>query len=228
MDELPADVIGSPESLAQRLQPAFERTILELVVEGFEFWRANNFNRFADTEVAFTAVLIGRMREVQRVRNLPFMTFPEQFEYSPEMYAGTAAPNRAPRIDISVWWDRLDEDAYYTIECKRLTPGHLAKEYVNEGMIRFVSGKYAVATSAAAMIGYAIAHAPEDLLEPVNEHVRQHADLTDDDLLAPAAPIRALTTVYKSRHLRGTSRVEIHITHLFLDVRGRPPLSTPS
>ncbi len=226
MNEPPADVIGSPVPLAQRLRPALERTILELVVEAFEQWGARGFNRFGDTEVEFTTVLIGQMREVRRVRNLPFMPCSEQFEYSPEMFAGTAAPNRAPRIDISVWWDRLAENAYYTIECKRLAPGDLAKKYVNEGLIRFVSGKYAGATPAAAMIGYAITHAPEVLLDQVNEHVQQHPELTDSDLLVPTAPIHALTTVYESRHQRHAPHVAIRVTHLFLDVRGRPVLST--
>ncbi len=217
------DIVGSPAPLSQKLRPALEQAILQLVVAGFERWRDRQFNRYGDTEVEFTAVLVGCMRDIRRERNLPFVPHAEYVHYSSEVLAGRATPSRAPRIDISVWWDILADDAFFTIECKRLAPGHLAREYIDEGLLRFVSGKYATTFDAAGMIGFAIADAPETLLAHVNKRVRQRPELSDADLLVTSPPIASLATVYGSRHQRPSTYKAIRITHLFLDVRDRIP-----
>jgi len=206
------------------LLPEFERSILELLVEGFERWKAGGFQRAGDHENDFTAVLIGHMLQVRRERDLPFLPQPEQVEFSADVLAGRARPNRAPRIDIAVWWDRLAEGAYFTIECKRLAPGDLIAEYVEEGMIRFVSQRYASAVRAAAMAGYVIHGDPEQLWQQVNLRVTRTVSLGSAHLLGPRSPIANLATVYESRHPRSGSTPVIVLTHLFLDARSRPPL----
>jgi hypothetical protein len=84
LDEIEDEAL-IPDSLAQRLAPAFEQRILQLVAEGFERWQAGGFVRFDDTEVNLTARLVACMRDVRREFNLPFDPRPEQFEYTKDI-----------------------------------------------------------------------------------------------------------------------------------------------
>ena len=63
-------------------------------------------------------------------------------------------PAHAPRIDMVIAWDLLTEDAYLSIECKRLAPDDLARLYVVKGIDKFVRGYYGAKAQAGAMVGY--------------------------------------------------------------------------
>ena len=49
----------------------------------------------------------------------------QHVEPSDEMLEGQEDPIHAPRIDIVISWDLFAEDAYLSIECKRLAPDDL-------------------------------------------------------------------------------------------------------
>lgn len=218
-----AEPLGSPGPFAVRFSADLERRMLELVVDGLERWKAGGFNRNGDTENEFTAVVLGHMWDAQRERNLPFRPSREQVEDSEEVLAGKSDPSRSPRIDIAVLYYWLAEDAYYTIECKRLAPGELARKYVVDGMLRFTSAKYSRKASFAAMLGYVVGGDPGTLWQDVNEEVRKYCTLRDKDCLVAASPIGTLLTVYMSQHTRSIEPATICITHLFYDVQTRPP-----
>ena len=64
--ELQDSTLGSPDRLARELVPEFEKTILQLVVDGFQRWQAEGFLRFGDHEDHFTIRLCACMKEIQR------------------------------------------------------------------------------------------------------------------------------------------------------------------
>lgn len=217
--------LGSPGPLADRVRPNLEQGIRELIVMGFERWKAEGFRRFGEKEDDFTAVLIGHILAVSKGLNSPFRPRPETVQYSQDILEGRVNPRTAPRPDITIWWGDVTEDQYITVECKCLAPGRLCREYVHSGMMRFISGKYGSGDPWDVMVGYVVGGDPDALHEVVNRLVRASQGLGGSHCLEPAPPIRSLRSVYRSHHQRVSSMPEIHLTHLFLDIRVRPPVT---
>lgn len=73
--------------------------------------------------------------------------------------------------------DYEGQQVYYTIECKRLDGNsHLCKEYVDNGIRRFTTGKYPTFLSCNAMLGFLVRAI--DLAETINK-VNSHLDVTE-------------------------------------------------
>lgn len=73
--------------------------------------------------------------------------------------------------------DYESQEVYYTIECKRLDGNsHLCKEYVDNGIRRFTTGKYPTFLGCNAMLGFLVCAI--DLAETINK-VNSHLDVTE-------------------------------------------------
>lgn len=73
--------------------------------------------------------------------------------------------------------DYEGQQVYYTIECKRLDGNsHLCKEYVDNGIRRFTTGKYPTFLGCNAMLGFLVRTI--DLAETINK-VNSHLDVTE-------------------------------------------------
>lgn len=219
-----AGAAGAIDALAQRLGPDLEASILTFVVHGFERWKSFDYRRYGDHENDFTAALVGCLHEIRREQNLPYLTLREHVYDSPEILSGEADPMTAVRIDITVWWCTLSDDAFYSIECKRLAPGRLCSEYVANGIMRYATSRYARDKRAAGMAAYIIDDDAASLVSKVNEHVVSTVQLGTDSRLVDRGPLAGLATVYASQHKRGAELPDISLTHLWFDVRQRPPL----
>ena len=149
--------LGSPAPLAREVSFDIERAVLQLVVDGFERWQSRGFQRFGDYENHFT-VRFGRVHERDSAVSVNMSLVPryQHVEPTDDMRAGREDPARAPCIDMVISWDSLTEDAYLSIECKRLAPNDLARLYVACGIDRFVRGYYGAKAQAGAMVGYVI------------------------------------------------------------------------
>ena len=121
------------------------------------------------------------------------------------------------------------EEVYLAFECKRLNVIHsgtrrsLAPEYVTEGMMRFVTGKYAGTMRHSGMIGYVLDGRRDDAIRLVGRNVGTRAtqlcmatpaDLAPSTLRPQAAPVRETT------HQPASSRFVL-IHHLFLAAVGQ-------
>lgn len=216
---------GSPASLASELSIEIERAILQLVVDGFERWKAGGFERAGDYENHFTVRLVACMNEIRRERNLSLVPRYQFVEPTDEMLAGRADPDRAPCIDIVVSWGSFTEDPYLSIECKRIAPDHLARLYVVRGIDRFVRGYYGSKARAGAMVGYVIRGTPSEVFNRVNASVEANPAMGPDHTLMPVTAIGPLNTVFESNHERSSPFRQIRLTHLFFDVSMRGPTS---
>ena len=154
--EFQDSALGSPGPLAQEISPEVEKAVLQLVVDGFERWKLEGFERVGDHEDHYTVRLVACMSEIRRERNMALVPRYQYVEPSDEMLDGREDPTHAPRIDMVIAWDFLADDAYFSIECKRLAPDDLARLYVVEGIDRFVRGYYGAKAGAGAMVGYVI------------------------------------------------------------------------
>ena len=82
----------------------------------------------------------------------------------------------AGRIDFMIIYD-LEGDSYFGIECKRLSGkrrGRLDREYVTQGMMRFVTGKYSRRHPWGMMFGYVISGPRSSAIQFVRERVDEY------------------------------------------------------
>ena len=221
--DLQDSAFGSPAPLARELSPVIEKTVLQLVVDGFERWSVGGFKRVGDHEDHFTVRLVACMKEIRRERNMALMPRYQYVEPSDEMFQGHEDPAHAPRIDMVISWDLLTEHAYLSIECKRLAPDDLARLYVVTGIDKFVRGYYGAKAQTGAMVGYVISGTPNAVLERVNDQVERAPAMGSEQTLMPANPIGWLGTVFASNHPRLSPFEAIRLTHLFFDMSGIGP-----
>ena len=221
--ELQDSAFGSAASLAREVSPEIEKSVLQLVVDGFERWQMGGFKRVGDHEDHFTVRLVACMKEIRRERNMALLPRYQHVEPSDEMLQGHEDPAHAPRIDIVIAWDLLTDDAYFSIECKRLAPDDLARLYVVEGIDRFVRGYYGAKNQTGAMVGYVVRGTPSAVLKRVNTQVSRAQGMGSLHALMPADPIGWLSTVFASNHSRPSSFQTIRLTHLFFDMNGIGP-----
>ncbi len=215
--------LGSPAPLARQVSVEIERAILRLVVDGFERWRAGGFKRAGDHEDDFTVRVFACMKDIRRERNMALVPHYQHVVPSDEMLEGQADPARAPRIDITISWDLFAEDAYLSIECKRLASDDLARLYVVFGIDRFVRGYYGAKAQTGAMVGYLIRGTPGPVLERVNYHVRRAPAMGATHALMQSNAIGWINTVFESNHSRLPPHQTIRLTHLFFDMNGMGP-----
>ena len=216
--ELQDAVFGSPAPLAREVSTEIEAAVLELVVDAFERWQKGGFKRIGDYEDHFTIRLFECMKEIRRERNMALIPIYRYVEPSDGMLEGDEDPARAPCIDMVVSWDSFTEDAYLSIECKRLAPDDLARLYVVEGIDRFVRGYYGAKDQIGAMVGYVIRGTTSAVLGRVNYQVERARGMGSEHTLMPADPIEWLDTVFSSNHPRSSPFQTIRLTHLFFDM----------
>lgn len=214
---------GSPAPLALQVSPDIERAILQLVVDGFERWQAGGFIRAGDHEDDYTVRLYACMKEIRRKRNMALVPIYQHVEPSDKMLGGQEDPARAPRIDMVVSWDQFNDDAYLSIECKRVAPDDLARLYVVCGIDRFVRAYYGAKAQTGAMVGYLIRGAPGTVLRRVNNHVQRTPAMGRSHTLMQSNAIGWLNTVFESNHSRRTPYQPIRLTHLFFDMTRMGP-----
>ncbi|MDY6953022.1 MAG: hypothetical protein SWE60_16050 [Thermodesulfobacteriota bacterium] len=99
--------------------------------------------------------------KIQVIKRFPFRNGPLDIRPQPEIVSADSDEDRASgQIDFLVSCG-LGAEVYFAIEAKRLrvrlTSGKLDAgndDYVNEGMMRFITGQYAPLMNTGAMLGY--------------------------------------------------------------------------
>ncbi len=221
--EFQDSAFGSAVPLARELSPEIEKAVLQLVVDGFERWKIGGFTSYGNHEDHYTIRLVACMRQIRRERNMALVPRFQGVEPSGEMLEGHQDPAHAPRIDIVVSWDVFADDAFLSIECKRLAADDLARLYVVEGIARFVQGYYGAKEKSGAMVGYIIGGTLGDLLKRVNSHIERAHTMGPSHTLKVTDPIGWLNSVFASDHQRGSPFQPIRLTHLFFDMNGIDP-----
>jgi len=208
--------VGGDPSLWSDLVPDhFIPQIIALVLEGWETFDKPGRN---DLEVPISIRFCCCLRTHKNARRLPFRIDPEPLEL--DMDSGT----QVGRIDLRFSHGHREE-VYFAFECKRLNVvdragkrRSLAFEYVDEGMMRFVEGKYAKGLDKGGMLGYVMNGAVPSATEAVGRAVVRRrtelrlctADLERSSIRQDDARIR------ETHHELDSGPFVIH--HLFLAV----------
>ena len=125
------------------------------------------------------------------------------------------------KIDIYVS-KGSDESEYFAMECKRIT-GHdkkNAKHYIEQGVHRFVKGKYSFGLSHASMVGYVchgtIAEAAEFIKSSIGTHNPQKTKMLPKWPWQAETRYGSVPNLYSTKHRQDKSNKDIKLLHLFL------------
>ena len=123
-------------------------------------------------------------------------------------------------IDFKLQYD-WGEESYFGMECKRIssTDKNLAREYVAEGVMRFVSGKYSPGHAIAAMIGFIIDGNMVGCIRLIREKILQtHTKIRMDGDWSAETNYTSYQHIYRTRHRQHGHSSLITILHLFLNI----------
>jgi len=120
---------------------------------------------------------------------------------------------RPPTIDFC-FRDTWVGEAFFGFECKLLAEGdkRLYNEYVENGLYRYLSGRYCAHGSAGSLVGYVKFGNLSTIIEDVKAKVDAERILKD---MAIASPIGEFKEHYVSVHSRETPLPSFCVHHLF-------------
>lgn len=175
-----------------------------------------------DGEVTISLKLYVQLVGVKNRNKLPFRFGLEVLEVDLDSVAVVG------RKDIVVFPRGTDrEEIYLALEAKRLNAQRpsgfatLAPEYVSEGMLRYVEGKYAAAVQHGVMLGYVMDGNVPNAVASVDAIVKSRwKDLCMSSAsgfsVSSARPANA--SIKESCHTRKIDTLEFRIHHAFLAV----------
>lgn len=205
-------VSGSPYDLAVQLGEKGIMKLLELVCKAYDRVCAASSISIAMNEDEITEELFKEVECGWRESDVPISIVPVNQKIDRDLAANLGKP---PSIDFC-FRDRFLKEAFFGFECKILGEGDctLSGEYIDNGLCRFIEGKYCSRGSAGSMIGYV----RFGKLSVVIQDIKRRVDI--ESAVQPmhlAPPMHAFKEHYISVHnrQRGLSQIAIH--HLFFD-----------
>jgi len=208
---------GSPTQLAEVIGPRAERRILRIVAAAYETlsgmgrvdnsWDEDRITKDLCTQIA----LIWRQVSPSSVSNLvPMPQFP--------IHPKPSRRGRAPTIDF-VFWRGYSEEVYFAFECKLVDDSDQSSlsEYIDEGMNRYIEGKYAIRMPRGGMVGYLFYSQVNATANAINSEMLAHSGFSQNDFLTQATfTLNGFKDLYVSSHIRRNTRTPFKIYHLFL------------
>ncbi len=205
--------IGLPSTILLRNVIA---AVLDVVIASWANLKAAAEVNQESTE-PYIAGCLGRAMKLEKDRRgLKFFRVEEE--------VGTRSffnfPKPDGRIDIKIIYS-FDEGEYFGIECKRVSGKNskLARDYVKEGVLRFVSEKYSPGHDWAAMLGFVIDGDSAKAIKRIQaqlQKMRQDVNLSGEWTLDKEFTLKR--NLYRTGHEQRHSRFQLTILHLFLSL----------
>jgi hypothetical protein len=206
---------GDPSLWADLFPDYLIPEILDLVIDSWETFRKPVPD---DLEVPITRRFRVHLQTQKAARRLPFHIVSESEELAPQ------AGDLLGRLDLRLIHG-YREKVYFAFECKRLNVvadgkrSSLAGEYVDEGMARFVTGKYAAGLDKGGMLGYVMDGQIDDAITAVTKAVesrRSKLKMEAKATLSTSSLRPKKSQVKETRHLQDGKPFAIH--HVFVPV----------
>lgn len=212
LDQIPRHVQASSE-VVKILGPSAISTILDLVCMAYHLTKDRDaiqpgMDEWEINEQLSTAIAI-------LSRHLPEASFafcPLPEKPIPRSTHGKGKPSS---IDISFKYG-FNRDVYYGMECKILREGdhNLYREYIKNGVERFVSGTYSREMHSAAMIGYVMLGSLKTVGSDIARRLVQSASTIT---VRSGICVGDLQDCLESAHRRSLAAKAIRLSHLMLD-----------
>ncbi len=172
---------------------------------------------FSEHEDAISNKLYKALLNGKERNGHPFSIHREYMEFDLELGKGIG------RIDI-VFLPGTKEDIYLAIEAKRLNATisgkkhSLAGEYVNDGMQRYIDGKYARSVKHGVMLAYVLDGKIEQAMSAIENSIKKyHEKLSVRSDVFIASAIRPQDSRTKeTHHQRKHEKTIFRLHHLFV------------
>lgn len=199
------------------IQPEVVAVILLTLAAGWQrACAAEDVNANAG-EVLMTERLRDGMRGVLRNSPWKLIVLPGTESRSKASVVLPDGRTDIPLMLIEVFLRTQEHDPHAVIECKRIAGSdtHLCREYVVEGMDRFVREKYGENHAIGFMVGYVLSGSPPDSADGVNAYLRRVSRSVDR-----LAPSDISEGTWQSLHARSKPSMPIRLHHAFLGFAG--------
>lgn len=201
---------GSAYDLAQKIGESGITKLLKVICDAYVILSNNNIIQSGMTEDEITEELFTQGQCVLQKSSIP-----TTLVLVNQKIDRTLAKNkgRLPAIDFC-FRDRWVKETFFGFECKLLAEGNgtLSREYVDEGLCRYLEGKYSSFGSSGSMIGYV----KTGNLAPIIQDVKRRVD--EKEAISPMTLALAIGSVkehYVSIHSRERGLTNFSIHHLF-------------
>lgn len=213
-------VIGDAELWSDLFPDRLIPQILSLVLDVWTAWEEPESNAL---EVPITRRFRARLRQDKNLRRLPVRIERESPEDSFD------SGKEIGRIDLR-FCHGYREEVYFAFECKRLNLRRgkkrqsLATEYVDDGLMRFVDGRYAQGLHSGGMLGYVM----DGDVPAATRSVQRSTVARRERLRLVGSGLAECALKPESDQVRETIHrlePELRIFHVFLPVQS-PPASS--
>lgn len=209
---------GSVGPMVQRAaQQDIDDLMRRCLHQAVEEWIRDGLPSFDHFEASKTVQLFGRIDRATRTPGPFFMLEVdlEGVELSPDVLAGRSSAIAIPRPDMRFRIGSVSR----LVECKRLSaPKGLPRLYVEEGMLRFIGGKYSADADRGTMVGYVEDDDEKTSVARVNSVITSHGSLGPGNELGAPTIVGSRFVRRSSEHDR-TGSSPIELDHLLIDIR---------
>jgi hypothetical protein len=200
---------GDASDLAQQIGNDGISRLLEIISISYNNLRGRNVITSKMSENEITEELYTEILVIWRQSSVPITLVPVR----PKIDRTYAVERGEPAIDFC-FRDRYTRESFFGFECKILDEGdnRLYREYIENGLGRYLQGKYSSGSSAGSLIGYIRSGDVTAIISEVGKRVELEDAIGK---MSQAPPILGFQEHYVSTHTRqrGISPFSVH--HLF-------------
>lgn len=202
--------LGNPYDLAEQIGEDGIAKLLALVCDAYDMLYKHKIVKLGMSEDEITEELFKEIQIVWRVSSIPQTIVPINQKIDKTFGKDRGKP---PTIDFC-FRDRWVKEAFFGFECKLLAEGdvRLYKEYIENGLYRYLQGKYCARGSAGSLIGYVNSGRISIIVQDVKTRVDRENMLT---AMVKAPSISAFEEHYVSTHSRESGLSSFSVHHLF-------------
>jgi len=202
--------LGSPRELASEVGPHNDLQILRVVVFAYRILQEERIVDRSWPEDKITRELYVRIQVYVKengINTIPVHQYP--------VYSKTPRRGRPPTIDF-VFRNGYQESPYLGFECKIIDDNVASsiQEYVNQGMKRFLTGKYARTEKIGGMVAYLIEKEILSCVLKINDKIQE--EIGEADCLVESSLVDNFDGLYQSKHKRARLLDFFLIYHVFM------------
>lgn len=214
--------IGRASDVLANVDSDFEQACLFIVTKAFKKMKQERHYALTWKETRISAHLIGYMRKIRDYVDIRLRIDPECHLYRKEILEGKEDPDTAPRIDIKISGNWVQEDVYYGIEGKIVVEQDwktrnnykLRSRYIETGIDNFVTGRYSPGMLRGCVLGYIVQGTASEIVLKINKLLAHRG--REKELLKNRHCINDCPDCYQSKHMRYTDKKSIKLYHVLL------------
>jgi hypothetical protein len=202
--------LGSPKEIASEIGLCTDIQLLQVVILAYKTLhdKMKVDKGWPEDKITLElCVRISRQMQENGTNAIPIHQYP--------VFPKKIRSGRPPTIDF-VFRKGYRESSYLAFECKIVDDENDSsiQQYINQGVMRFLTGKYAKNETTGGMIAYLINREITKCVIKINEQIKRN--MSDSNCLVKSSIILDFEGIYQSNHMKNPPNSRFLIYHLFL------------